>query len=215
MKGLGNLKFLLSRLGVIFSTLLIGACSSALPDLPMATVHPSLTKNISDYSYLIGPGDTLNVFVWGNSEVSGSYKVRPDGMITTSLVEDIHASGKTPTQLAREIESKLANYVRQPIVSVIVDGFVGPFSEQVRVIGEAAQPKAISYTKNMTLLDAMIQVGGLTEYANGNHASLIRVVNGKQVQYGLKIDDLLEDGNIKANVDLLPGDIIIIPESWF
>ncbi|MCA2017117.1 polysaccharide export protein [Vibrio tritonius] len=215
MNGLGKFLIFISRLGVVFYSMFIVACTSSLPDLPTATVHPSLTKNISDYSYLIGPGDSLNVFVWGNSEVSGTYKVRPDGMITTSLVEDIHASGKTPTQLAREIEAKLANYVRQPIVSVIVDGFVGPFSEQVRVIGEASEPKAISYTKNMTLLDAMIQVGGLTEYANGNNASLIRVVNGKQVQYGLNIDELLEDGNIKANVDLLPGDIIIIPESWF
>ncbi|MBF9002161.1 MULTISPECIES: XrtA/PEP-CTERM system exopolysaccharide export protein [Vibrio] len=215
MKGIGKFIFRFSRLIAISCSVFIVACSSSLPGLPTATVHPSLTKNINDYSYLIGPGDSLNVFVWGNAEVSGTYKVRPDGMITTSLVEDIHASGKTPTQLAREIEAKLANYIRQPIVSVIVDGFVGPFSEQVRVIGEASQPKAISYTKNMTLLDAMIQVGGLTEYANGNHASLIRVVNGKQKQYGLKIDDLLEDGNIKANVDLLPGDIIIIPESWF
>ncbi|MCE0493259.1 XrtA/PEP-CTERM system exopolysaccharide export protein [Vibrio salinus] len=215
MKGLGRLLFFVSRCIVLCCSLFIIACSSSLPELPSATVHASLTKNIDDYSYLIGPGDNLNVFVWGNPEVSGDYTVRPDGMITTSLVEDIKASGKTPTELAREIESRLSQYIREPIVSVIVKGFTGPFSEQVRVIGEASEPKAISYIENMSLLDVMIQVGGLTEYADGNNASLIRVVNGKQRQFGLKIDDLLTDGDIKANVDILPGDIIIIPEAWF
>lgn len=215
MKGPGKLLFGFSRLVVICCSMLIVACSSSLPELPTATVHASLTKNIDDYSYLIGPGDSLNVFVWGNPEVSGTYTVRPDGMITTSLVEDIQASGKTPTELARGIESRLSQYIREPIVSVIVNGFTGPFSEQVRVIGEASEPKAISYTENMTLLDVMIQVGGLTEYADGNSASLIRVVKGQQKQFALKIDSLVTDGNIRENVDILPGDIIIIPEAWF
>jgi polysaccharide export outer membrane protein len=215
MNGIGRFLFWFSRFFVVICcSLFVVACSN-LPGLPTATIHPSLTKNIDDYSYLIGPGDSLNVFVWGNPEVSGNYTVRPDGMITTSLVEDIQASGKTPTELARAIEGRLSQYIREPIVSVIVNGFTGPFSEQVRVIGEASQPKAISYTENMTLLDVMIQVGGLTEYADGNSASLIRVVNGKQKQFGLNIDDLITDGDIKANVDILPGDIIIIPEAWF
>ncbi len=194
---------------------LITACSNSLSELPTATIHPSLTKDIDNYNYLIGSGDSLNVFVWGNPEVSGSYVVRPDGKITTSLVEDIPASGRTPTQLARDIEEKLAVYLKEPIVSVMVNNFSGPFSEQVRVLGEALDPKAISYAENMTLLDVMIQVGGLTEYADGNGASLVRIVDGKQEQYRLKMGDLLKEGDIKANVDILPGDIIIIPEAWY
>ena len=141
--------------------------------------------------------------------------VRPDGMITTSLVEDIKVAGKTPTELARSIEEILGTYLRDPVVTVTVNSFVGPFSEQIRVIGEAAQPQAINYTQHMTLLDVMIQVGGLTEFANGNGAVLVRIENSKQIQYEIEIDDLLKDGKINANVDMLPGDIIIIPEAWF
>ncbi|UIP30108.1 MULTISPECIES: XrtA/PEP-CTERM system exopolysaccharide export protein [Photobacterium] len=174
-----------------------------------------MTKNINQYKYLIGPGDTLNIFVWGNPEISGAYTVRPDGMLTTSLVDDIPASGRTPTELAGSIEARLAEYVRDPIVSVIVQGFVGPYSEQVRVIGEAQRPMAINYRENMTLLDVMVAVGGLTDFADGNDARLIRVVNGQQRAYGLNLGNLLRDGEIGDNVDILPGDIIIIPEAWF
>ncbi|WP_448212528.1 XrtA/PEP-CTERM system exopolysaccharide export protein [Colwellia sp. MEBiC06753] len=192
---------------------LLMACSSA--SLPQATLHPSKTTDINSYRYLIGAGDSVNIFVWRNPEVSGTFVVRPDGMITTSLVEDIPVSGKTPTELAREIEQVLGTYLRDPIVTVTVGGFVGPFSEQIRVIGEATQPQAINYKKNMTLLDVMIQVGGLTEFADGNDAVLVRIENGEQKQYALAIDDLLKDGKIAANVDMLPGDIIIVPETWF
>jgi polysaccharide export outer membrane protein len=178
-------------------------------------LHPSNTADINSYKYLIGSGDVLNIFVWRNPEVSGSFVVRPDGMITTSLVEDIEVAGKTPTELARSIEEILATYLRDPIVTVTVENFVGPFSEQIRVIGEAAQPRAINYTQHMTLLDVMIQVGGLTEFADGNDAVLIRIESGKQKQYQVMIDQLLKDGEISANVDMLPGDIIIIPEAWF
>lgn len=215
MKKIGGLLFWFSRVTAISSTLMITACSSSLPELPTATTHPSLTKDIDNYNYLIGPGDSLNVFVWGNPEISGDYIVRPDGKITTSLVEDIVVSGRTPTQLAREIENRLSEYLRTPIVSVMVNNFNGPFSEQVRVLGEALDPRAISYTENMTLLDVMIQVGGLTEYADGNSASLIRIVDGKQTQFRLKMADLLKEGDMRSNVDILPGDIIIIPEAWF
>lgn len=193
---------------------IISACSSN-QSLPSATIHASNTADINSYKYLIGAGDVLNIFVWRNPEVSGSFVVRPDGMITTSLVEDIEVAGKTPTELARSIEKILATYLRDPIVTVTVNNFVGPFSEQIRVIGEAAQPQAINYTQHMTLLDVMIQVGGLTEFANGNDAVLVRVENGKQKQYEIMIDELLKDGEISANVDMLPGDIIIIPEAWF
>lgn len=191
------------------------ACSSNVKPLPTATIHPSNTADINSYKYLIGAGDVLNIFVWRNPEVSGSFIVRPDGMITTSLVEDIEVSGKTPTELARSIEEILGTYLRDPVVTVTVNEFVGPFSEQIRVIGEAAKPQAINYTQHMTLLDVMIEVGGLTEFANGNGAVLVRIENGKQQQYEVMIDELLKDGEISANVDMLPGDIIIIPEAWF
>ncbi|MGF1723857.1 XrtA/PEP-CTERM system exopolysaccharide export protein [Photobacterium nomapromontoriensis] len=202
-------------IGTLLAGSMSGCSSSNIFALPPATPHASLTKNINDYNYLIGPGDNLTVFVWGSAEITGSYIVRPDGMISTSLVEDIQASGRTPTDLARSIEAHLAEYIRDPIVTVMVADFVGPYSEQVRIIGEASQPKAINYRENMTLLDVMVEVGGLTEYADGNDARLIRVVNNQQKQYSLRMGDLVKDGDIRANVDILPGDIIIIPESWF
>ncbi len=202
------------KVGLLLLAILLSACNSN-NTLPSATLHPSNTANINSYKYLIGSGDVLNIFVWRNPEVSGSFVVRPDGMITTSLVEDIKVTGKTPTELARSIEGILATYLRDPIVTVTVENFVGPFSEQVRVIGEAAQPRAINYTQHMTLLDVMIQVGGLTEFADGNDAVLIRIEDGQQKQYQVKIDQLLKEGEISANVDMLPGDIIIIPEAWF
>lgn len=183
--------------------------------LPPATVHSSGTTDVTNYRYLIGPGDTLNIFVWRNPEVSGSFVVRPDGKITTSLVEDIDVSGKTPTELAREIEKILGTYIKDPIVTVSSGSFVGPYSEQVRVIGKALEPRAVNYRENMTLLDLMIEVGGLAEFADGNSAKLIRNIDGSQREYDLEIDSLINGGNISYNVDILPGDIVIIPEAWF
>lgn len=200
---------------VVAASGFISACTSSGNTLPQATTRSSLTTNIDDYSYLIGPGDSLSIFVWRNPDVSGSFLVRPDGMITTSLVEDIPVSGKTPTALARDLEQELGKYIRDPIVTVSVAGFNGPFSEQVRVIGEASAPRAVSYTEDMTLLDLMIQVGGLTEFANGDGAKLIRVVSGQQTEYSVRLDSLIKEGNISDNVDILPGDILIIPEAWF
>lgn len=202
-----------SRVMLLLLSIVFSGCSSN--SLPTATVQPSNTTDINSYKYLIGAGDVLDIFVWRNPEVSGSFVVRPDGMITTSLVEDIKVSGKTPTELARSIEEILATYLRDPVVTVTVANFVGPFSEQIRVIGEATEPKAINYTQHMTLLDVMIQVGGLTEFADGNSAVLIRVEGGKQKEYEILIDELLREGEIKVNIDMLPGDIIIIPEAWF
>ncbi|WP_413470670.1 XrtA/PEP-CTERM system exopolysaccharide export protein [Thalassotalea sp. LPB0316] len=199
---------------MLMVTVLFAGCSSN-STLPSATLHPSATNNVTDYKYLIGPGDVLNIFVWRNPEVSGTFVVRPDGMITTSLVEDIKVSGKTPSELARSIEQTLSTYLRDPIVTVTVNNFVGPFSEQIRVIGEATEPQSISYTQNMTLLDVMIKVGGLTEFADGNDAVLVRIENGVQKQYDIAIEDLIKNGDISANVDVLPGDIIVIPETWF
>ena len=190
----------------------ISACSSNT--LPPASVQPSETTDTASYKYLIGAGDVINIFVWRNPEVSGTFIVRPDGKITTSLVEDIAASGKTPTELARSIEEILGTYLRDPIVTVTVNNFVGPYSEQIRVIGEATEPKSLNYKQNMTLLDVMIQVGGLTEFASGNNAKLVRVENGMQKQYDILIKDLIKNGDITANIDILPGDIIVIPETW-
>ncbi len=183
--------------------------------LPQATVKPSITTSPADYRYLVGPYDTLSVFVWGNAEISGTFEVRPDGMISTSLVEDIQVSGKTPTQIARDIEKALSVYIREPIVTVSVTEFNGPFSEQVRVIGEAADPRALPYTENLTLLDVMIQVNGLTDFAAGNSAVLSRIESGEYKEYQLRIEDLVQEGDVTANVDVLPGDIITIPEAWF
>lgn len=203
-----------ATVAVLFA-MLITACSSSTAPLPSATIQASKTANVDEYKYLIGPGDVLNIFVWRNPEVSGTFVVRPDGMITTSLVEDIEVSGKTPTELARSIEETLSTFLKDPIVTVTVNNFIGPFSEQIRVIGEAAQPQAISYTQHMTLLDVMIKVGGLTEFADGDDAVLVRIINGQQQQYNIAINELIKDGDISANVDMLPGDIIIIPEAWF
>ena len=174
-----------------------------------------MTTSVDDYQYLIGPGDSLTIFVWRNPDISGSFIVRPDGKVTTSLVEDLDVSGKTPSMLAREIEEQLAKFINNPRVTVSVNGFSGPLSEQVRVIGEATNPRAVNYVEKMTLLDLMISVGGLTEFASGNSAKLVRTVAGVQQTYKLKIDDLIKSGDIKQNVDILPGDIVIIPEAWF
>jgi len=141
--------------------------------------------------------------------------VRPDGKITMPLVEDLPASGKTPTELARDTEAVLATYIRDPVVTVIVTGFVGPYSQQVRVVGEAVNPQAIAYREKMSVLDVMIAVGGLTEFAAGNRASIVRRVGGEPQQFGVRLDDLIREGDISANVTMLPGDTLIIPETWF
>ncbi len=195
--------------------LLLGlqACSSNT--LPAATVQPALTTAVDQYNYLIGPNDSVTIFVWRNPELSGSFIVRPDGKISTSLVEDVPVAGRTATQFAREMEKVLAKYIRDPVVTVSVTGFVGPYSEQVRVIGAASKPQAFPYRQYMTLLDLMVASGGLTDFASGNSAKLVRVTNGKQTTYDIRLDDLVRDGDISANVDMLPGDVVIIPEAWF
>jgi polysaccharide biosynthesis/export protein len=166
-------------------------------------------------TYLIGPGDDLNIFVWRNPDLSTHIPVRPDGKISIPLVEDVTAIGKTPTTLAREIEEKLRAYVKDPIVTVIVSQFVGPFAQQVRVIGEAAQPRAIPYRRNMSLLDVVIEVGGLTRFAAGDRSMLVRNVNGKSESMKVYLDELVKDGDVKDNVAMQPGDILIIPQRYF
>jgi len=167
--------------------------------------------------YVIGPLDALQIFVWRNPELTSNVTVRPDGRISVPLIEDLAATGETPTTLARAIEEKLSVYIQNPIVTVIVSGFQGPFAQQVRVVGAAANPQAIAYRANMTLLDVMIAVGGTTEFAAGNRARLVRFErsSGAQAEYGIRLDDLLRDGDISANVRIEPGDVIIVPESFF
>jgi len=165
--------------------------------------------------YLIGPGDNLQIFVWRNPELTSTVPVRPDGRISVPLVEDMPAVGKTPTTLARDVEQVLKQYVQEPIVNVIVTGFVGPFGQQIRVVGEAAKPQAISFRANMSVLDVMIDVGGLTRFAAGNRAVIVRKVDGKDQEQRVRLDDLIKDGDVSANVRMLPGDILIIPQSYF
>jgi len=193
-------------------SLLLSACA---PQSTLPILNPQdLTLPKSEH-YLMGPGDVLSVFVWGNPDLTTEVTVRPDGMISTPLVEDVVASGKTPAQLARDMESQLVRYIKSPVVTVIVKQFNGTFAQQIRVVGEAAQPKAIPYREKMTLLDVMIAVGGLTEFAAGNNARIIRTVNQKQNQVPVRLEDLVKLGDISANVYMLPGDVLIIPESWF
>lgn len=188
--------------------------------------HPSLdnrNKLPSDYTYIIGPGDGFEIFVWDNPDISRSVVVRPDGKINTPLLDDLMASGKTPNELARDIEKGLARYVREPMVAVMVNSFQGIYQQQVRVIGQISgggsggrySATSLPYRKEMTLLDLMIEIGGIGEYGDGNRSSIIRKINGKQGQFGVKIDDLMEDGDLSANVRILPGDILIVPEAFF
>lgn len=195
---------------LVMMALLLSGCASNYPQVTSDQIQAE-----QDFDYIIGPGDSLDIFVWGNQELTVSVPVRPDGKITTRLVEDIQASGKTPTELARDVEEAYSEYVKNAVVTVIVEGFVGIPTQQVRVVGEAAQPMSIPFRKHMTLLDLMIQVGGLTEFADGNKSVLIREVEGQQQVYNVRLEDLIKDGDISANLALMPGDIMIIPEAWF
>lgn len=176
---------------------------------------PETTQSPTAGEYLIGAGDNLNIFVWRNPELSATVPVRPDGKITTPLVEDIPALGKTPTQLARDVEERLKKFVRDPIVTVIVTGFVGDYVQQVKVIGEAVTPRAVPYRANMTLLDVVIAVGGVTKYAAGDSAILIRNVDGEQKTFPVRLDRLIKYGQIQYNFPMEPGDTLIIPQSIF
>ena len=199
-----------SGLCVAAGLTLLAGCSLFAPPYPEAPVVAASP----DYLYKIGAGDSMSVTVWRNPELSMSVTVRPDGKITAPLIEDLPALGKDPTTLARDIEKVLSKYVRDPIVTVIVGGFVGPYPEQIRVLGEASKPQAIPYRQGMTMLDLMIVVGGITDFADGNKASILRTSEGGR-QYSVRLKDLLKRGDISANVDVKPGDILLIPQSWF
>ncbi|MES9861191.1 MAG: XrtA/PEP-CTERM system exopolysaccharide export protein [Candidatus Thiodiazotropha sp. LLP2] len=207
----------ITKFVIPFCLLLVTACSGT-PEMNAANSGGTGGQDGASPSsplYLIGPGDTLNVFVWGDQELTTDVVVRPDGLITTPLVEDLQASGKTPTQLARNLESRLSKFVKNPKVTVSVRQFVGRYTEQVRVVGQASQPQSIPFREGMTLLDVIIEVGGLTEFASGNSATIVRKIDGKTSQYRVRLDDLIRDGDISANVKMMPGDVLIIPETWF
>ena len=189
---------------------LVAGCAGSGPKYPPAPIAAATP----DYNYIVGPGDNLNISVWRNPELSMSVPVRPDGKIATPLVDELVAQGKTSTQIARDVEKEIARFVRDPIVTVIVTGFIGPYSEQIRVVGEAAKPQFLPYKQKMTLLDVMIAVGGLTDFADGNAASILRASEGEK-QYGVRIKDLIKRGDMSANVEMKPGDILIIPQGWF
>lgn len=203
-------KAAVATLLTIFTGLSVVGCGTTYP--PVTADQRNFEP---DYDYVIGPGDRMEIFVWGNEELTTTGVVRPDGKFTTRLVEDMEASGKTSTKLARDIEEAYSEYVKSAVVSVIVNDFVGVPEQQVRVVGEAQTPRSVPFRKHMTLLDLMIDVGGMTDFASGNKAVLVRNFGGRQGSFGLKLDDLIRDGDISANVTMFPGDIVIIPEAWF
>ena len=202
-----SLRFTLS---CMFIGLLSACANLQSPAYPPAPASAAT----ADYNYVVGPGDTLNIIVWRNPELSLSVPVRPDGKLSTPLVDELVVQGKTSVEIARDVEKALSKFVRDPVVTVIVTGFVGPYSEQVRVVGEAAKPQFLPYKQKMTLLDVIIAVGGLTDFADGNSAVIFRASEGDK-RYTVRIKDLIKRGDISANVEMKPGDVLIIPQGWF
>jgi polysaccharide export outer membrane protein len=196
---------------VILTTLT--SCASGRVSYNASEIPEKVASESADYA--IGPGDSLQIFVWDHEDLSIDVQVRPDGKISTPLVEDLQAAGRTPTQLARDIESVLAEYVRTPVVTVIMQGFVGEGAQQIRVVGQAASPSTLQFKQGMTILDVMIAVGGLSEFAAGNKAKVVRKTVNGEVEIRVKLTDLLNDGDIEQNIEMMPGDVLIIPQSFF
>jgi polysaccharide biosynthesis/export protein len=199
-------------LGSLWLLVIMFALQGCGGDSAIKAVTP---PTAAESEYRIGPGDQLRIFVWDQPELSGEVPVRPDGNISAPLIEDVPAAGKTPTELARDIEAKLSEFIRTPKVNVIVVNFQGTAADQIKVVGQAANPRALPCRSNMTLLDVMIEVGGLSEFAAGNRARVIRMVDGKQTEIPVRIKDLLQKGNMEANLQMRCGDVVVIPESMF
>ncbi len=206
------MRYAIRPLMIAVVSLVLSACGSS--GSSVMDLSPTTSVGASS-GYIIGPGDMLNIYVWRNEDLTVTVPVRPDGRISTPLVEDMQAVGKTPTQLARDIELVLEEFIRTPQVNVIVESFVGTFNEQIRVVGQASAPQALSFREGMTLLDVMIEVGGLTEYASGNRARVVRGPAGQHVEIRVRLNDLLNRGDISQNIAMRPGDILIIPGSFF
>jgi polysaccharide export outer membrane protein len=214
---------------VLLSAFALNGCAFWLDRAPVGPKAPDVYSAAPEY--VIGPGDTIQVFVWRSAELSVTVPVRPDGRFSMPLLQDVQAAGKSPSQVSDEIKRGLVDYVRDPQVTVIVQSMQGTGVGKVAVIGEVGSgtatagqggvgaattgPKSIPYRAGLTLLDAMIEVGGITQFANGNDSRLVRVVNGKPKEFRLRIADLLKDGDTTANVELAPGDVIRVPERWF
>lgn len=195
------------------AALMLSGCGTNRPTYEPDESPPANTATTSEYE--IGAGDSLQIFVWDHDDLSTTVQVRPDGKISTPLVEDLQAAGRTPTQLARDIENVLRQYVRTPVVTVIMQEFVGEGAQQIRVVGQAVSPKAVQYRDGMTVLDVMIQVGGLSEFAAGNRAKIIRKSEKGEIEIKVRLDDLLNKGRVEENVRMRPGDVLVIPQSFF
>jgi polysaccharide export outer membrane protein len=205
---MSNIKKLSSVLSALMLSVLVGCSSGGSKLLPETSA-----KNTSDY--LIGPGDQLQIFVWRNPDLSTSVIVRPDGRISSPLIDDLDVSNLQPVIVAKLIEERLSTFIRAPRVSVMVSGFSSTVEQQIRVIGNAGNPRTLSYRSGMTLLDVMIEVQGLSDFADGDNAQLIRRENGEMQQYVVELDSLIRGGDISKNRAVQPGDTIIIPEAWF
>ncbi len=201
-------------LSVLLVGLMLAGCAADRPTYQAKEIEAEKLAPVST-EYEIGPGDSIEIFVWDHEDLSTNVQVRPDGRISTPLVEDLQAAGRTPTQLARDIEKMLSEYIRSPIVTVIMQEFVGEQSQQIRVVGQAVEPRAIQYRQGMTVLDVVIEVGGLSEFAAGNRAKIVRRLNGEEIEIKVRLDDLVNRGKTNQNVIMYPGDVLIIPESFF
>ncbi|GBD44695.1 Polysialic acid transport protein KpsD [bacterium HR40] len=202
----------LRRALAALSLLFLSACES----LPEAPLHAEVPADLFlERDYRIVPGDRLSVFVWQDRDLSLTVTVRPDGRISLPLAGELEAAGRVPSELARELERRLSSYVQEPVVTVIVAETTGSFDRRVRVVGEAAKPQSLVWRPGMTALDAIIEAGGLTEFAAGNRSVLVRRQNGEAVRYRLRLADLLQEGDVAANPELLPGDVIIVPQALF
>jgi polysaccharide export outer membrane protein len=199
-------------ISLIFTGLLVGGCASTPATSTKQIAEEAITPA---EDYRIGPGDALQIFVWEHDDLSVAVPVRPDGKISTPLVEDMKAEGKTPSELSEDLKVALSEFVRAPVVSVIVQEFKGQFSNQIRVVGQAEKPQALSYREGITLLDVMIEVGGLTQFAAGNKSKIVRKEGGTQSEMPVRLSDLMKKGKIDNNVAMRPGDVLIIPESIF
>lgn len=207
-----------TAIGVMFAALLaavgLSACAGGNDTAAFAPLSPGIEADTGK-EYLIGAGDQLEILVWGNPELSSVIRVRPDGRISAPLIDDVPVSGRTPSQVARTLEEKFAVYVVGAKVAIVMVDALGPMARQVRVIGQAAKPQALGYRQGMTVLDVMIAAGGLTPFAAGNRATISRTANGQPTIYRLRLADLLQEGDTTANVEVAPGDVITVPQSWF
>lgn len=204
---------ILKLLAFIVCVALLGGCASDRPSYKASEIPENVASQSANY--VVGPGDSLRIFVWDHEDLSTDVQVRPDGKISTPLVEDLQAAGRSPTQLARDIEGVLQEYVRSPVVTVIMQGFIGEGTQQIRVVGQAVSPSALQYKQGMTVLDVMIEVGGLSEFAAGNKAKIVRKTADGEVEIRVRLDDLINGGDIGQNIEMKPGDVLIIPQSFF